>query len=123
MALAADMMRGGTSAGQALGINGLSNTTITAGTTQTQAGATALTASTNVITTVTTAGDGVSLPNAMVGDSMNILNLGANACTVYPPTGGRINQLSTNSGFSLAPNTAVWIQKFTSTRWMAFLSA
>lgn len=123
MALASDIMQGGTSAGTALAINGQANVTITAGTTQTQAGATALTASTNVITTVTTTGDGVRLPNAMVGDSLNVLNLGANTCTVYPPTGGRINQLATNGGFTLAANTAVWIQKFTSTRWMAFLSA
>ena len=123
MALAADIMKGGTSAGTALAINGQANTSITAGTTQTQAGGTALTTSTNVVTTVTTAGDGVTLPNAMIGDSANVLNLGANACTVYPPVGGRINQLATNGGFTLAPNTAVVIQKFTSTRWMAFLSA
>lgn len=123
MALAVDIMRGGTSAGQALAINGQANTSITAGTTQTQAGATALSASTNVVTTVTTSGDGVVLPNAMVGDSINILNIGGNTCTVYPPSGGRINQLATNSGFSLANNTAVTIRKFSSTRWMAFLSA
>lgn len=123
MALAADMMRGGTSAGQALGLNGQANTSITAGTTQTQAGATALTTSTNVVSTVAVAGDGVRLPDGMVGDSLNILNIGANTCTVYPPVGSRINGLSTNGGFSLPTNTAVWIQKFTSTRWMAFLSA
>lgn len=123
MALAYDMMRGGVSAGTAKGLNGQANTSITAGTTQTQAGATSLTASTNVITTVTTSGDGVIIPNSEVGDSINILNLGANTCTVYPPTSGRINQLSTNGGFSLAANTAVTLRKFSSTRWMAFLSA
>ena len=123
MALATDIMRGGTSAGTALAINGQANTSITAGTTQTQAGGTSLTISTNVVTTVAVAGDGVTLPNAMVGDSVNILNLGANSCTVYPPVGGRINSLNTNGGFTLAPSTAVWVQKFTSTRWMAFLSA
>lgn len=123
MALAADIMRGGTSAGTALAINGQANVTITAGTTQTQAGGTALTTSVNVVTTVTTSGDGVTLPNAMIGDSVDILNLGANTCTVYPPVGGRINQLATNAGFTLAANTAVLVQKFTATRWMAFLSA
>ena len=46
MAIASDMMRGGTSAGQALGLNGQANVTITAGTTQTQAGATELITST-----------------------------------------------------------------------------
>lgn len=123
MALAYDMMKGGVAAFQARGINGTANVTITAGTTQTQAGATALTASTNVVTTVTTSGDGVSIPNSEIGDSINILNLGSNALTVYPPSGGRINQLATNSGFTLASNTAASLVKFSATRWMAFLSA
>lgn len=123
MATAIDIMRGGVSAGTAKAINGQNNTSITAGTTQTQAGATTLTASVNVITTVTTAGDGVVLSNTEIGDSYEILNLGSNACYVYPPSGGRINQLATNGAFTLAPNTACIIQKFTSTRWMAFLSA
>lgn len=123
MALAYDMMKGGVSSGTAKGLNGQTNSSITAGTTQTQAGATALTASTNVITTVTTAGDGVRAPNSEIGDSLDILNLGANYCTVYPPTGGQINQLAANSGFTLATNTAVRLKKFTSTRWAAFLSA
>ena len=123
MALASDVMRGGMSAGTALALSGQANTTITAGSTQTQAGGTALVTSVNVITTVTTSGDGVTLPNGMIGDSVDILNLGANSCTVYPPVGGRINQLATNGGFLLSPNTAVMIQKFTATRWMAFLSA
>ena len=123
MALAYDMMKGGVSAFQAKGINGTANVTVTAGTTQTQAGATALTASTNVVTTVTTSGDGVIIPNGEIGDSVAILNIGANPCTVYPPVGGRINQLATNSGFTLATNTAVWLEKFSATRWMGFLSA
>ena len=123
MAIASDMMKGGTSAGQAKGLNGQVNSSITAGTTQTQAGATDLTVSINVITTVTTTGDGVQIPDVEIGDSLDILNLGANTCTVYPPTGARINALSTNGGFSLGTNTAVTLKKFTSTRWMAFLSA
>ncbi len=123
MALAAEIMQGGLSAGTALAIGGQVNSTITAGTTQTQAGATALTTSINVISTVTTAGDGVRIMNAMIGDEILILNLGANACTVYPPVGSRINALTTNSGFVLAPNTAVQVNKFTATRWVAFLSA
>ena len=123
MATAIDIMRGGVPAGTAKAINGQANTSITAGTTQTQAGATTLTASVNVITTVTTTGDGVVLSNTEIGDSYEILNLGANACAVYPPVGGRINQLATNGAFTLGSNTATIIQKFTATRWMAFLSA
>lgn len=123
MALAYDMMKGGLAAFQARGANGTANGSVTAGTTQTQAGATALTASTVAVTTVTTAGDGVRVPSGEIGDSIEVVNLGSNYCTVYPPTGERINQLASNTGFNLAPNTAVRIKKFTSTRWMAFLSA
>ena len=123
MALASEVMQGGLSAGTALALGGQVNSSITAGTTQTQAGATALTTSVNVISTVTTSGDGVRLMNAMISDEVLILNLGANACTVYPPVGSRINGLATNSGFVLAPNTAVQLNKFTATRWVAFLSA
>ena len=123
MPLTIDMMKGGMSAGQARYANGTQNGAVTAGTTQTQAGATALTASINAVTTVTTAGDGVRIPDAEIGDSIEICNLGANSCKVYPPTGGRINALAANADFNLSPNTAVKLRKFSATRWMGFLSA
>ena len=123
MALAYDMMKGGVAAFQARGINGTANATVTAGTTQTQAGATALTASTVAVTTVTAAGDGVRIPSGEIGDSIEICNLGTLRCMVYPPTGERINGLATNDGFALMPATAVRVKKFSATRWMGFLSA
>lgn len=123
MAIAIDIMKAGISAVSAQAINGQVNSSITAGTTQTQAGATALSKSVNVITTVTTSGDGVVLTDSSIGDSYDILNIGGNPCSVYPPSGGRINGLPTDTDFTLANNTAVRIQKFTATRWFAFLSA
>ncbi len=124
MPLAYDMMKGGVSAFQAQGINGTANVTITAGTTQTQAGAKALTASTNVVTTSTAGGgDGVIIPNGQIGDSLDILNISGNPINVYPPVSGQVNNLAVNGAFILANNTAVVLQKFTATRWMAFLSA
>lgn len=123
MPIAYDMMKGGVPAFQARGMNGTTLPTVTAGTTQTQAGATALTASNNVVSTVTTAGDGVRVPSMEIGDEISICNIGANSCRVYPPTGEQINALSANSGFVLATNTAVKLKKFTATRLMAFLSA
>lgn len=123
MALSADIMTAGFSDFKARAINGQANGAVSAGTTQTQAGATALTLSINAVTTVTTAGDGVRIPNGNIGDSIEIVNLGANACTVYPPTSGQLNALAVNSGFLLAVNTAVMLRKFTATRWMGFLSA
>jgi len=121
MALAREVMGGGFSAGQALALNGgVSSTVTAAGTTITDAFD--LLTSVNIITTAG-AGSGVQLPSMQIGDSVEILNLGANAVNVYPYTGDRINALATNSGFTLATNTAVKIRKFTSTRCLAFLSA
>jgi len=64
--------------------------TVTAGTTQTQAGATALTGLVNVVTTGN-ANDGVLLPSACVGTQLVIVNSSANALRVYPPVGGALN--------------------------------
>ena len=121
MATAADIMKGGCSAGQAAGINGQVNSAASAAGT-TQGTATTLTASITVVTTAA-ASSGVVLTDSEIGDQYEVLNLGANALTVYPPSGGRINAIATNGGFTLATNTAVKVRKFTATRWMAFLSA
>lgn len=122
MATAVDIMKGGHSAGGARAINGQVQSAVSAaGTVITDA--TDLTASINVITTAA-ASTGVQLPSAEIGDSVEILNLGSNAVTVYPDSASnRINALSAGSGFLLATNTSVWLRKFTSTRWMAYLSA
>lgn len=122
MATALDMMKGGISAGMARGINGQVQSAISAaGTVITDA--TDLTASINVVTTAA-ANSGVQLANTEIGDEVEILNLGANAVTVYPPTtSARINALSAGSGFLLATNTAVKLRKFTTTRWAGYLSA
>ena len=121
MAIATDIMKAGVSAGMARGINGQVQSTVTAAGT-TQGGAFDLTASINVITTAA-ASSGVQLPDSEIGDEVEILNLGANAVTVYPPSGARINALSANAGFLLATNTSVKVRKFTSTRWTGYLSA
>ena len=122
MALAADIMKGGTSSGQALAINGQVSSAITAAGTVIS-DATDLVTSINVITTAA-ASTGVQLPSAMVGDEVDICNLGANSVVVYPDaTGNRINSLSAGSGFTLATNTACKVKKFTTTRWFAVLSA
>tara|TARA_R110000868_G_scaffold335787_2_gene596651 strand:- start:3649 stop:4014 length:366 start_codon:yes stop_codon:yes gene_type:complete len=121
MALASKMMGGGMSSVMAQAINGDVNSAVSAAGT-TQATATAINAG-NVVVTTAAASSGVILPSGVIGDDLGILNLGANAVTVYPPVGEQINALSANTGFLLAPNTAVVVKKFTNTRWMAFLSA
>ena len=122
MALALDIMKGGFSSGSAKAINGQVQSAITAaGTTITDA--TDLLASINVVTTAT-ASTGVQLPLCEIGDEVEILNLGANAVTVYPDSSSnRINALTAGSGFLLATNTAVKLRKFTATRWAGYLSA
>ena len=122
MAIALDIMRGGFSSGSAKAINGQVHPTVSAaGTAITDA--TDLRASINVVTTAA-ASSGVQLPNGEVGDEVEILNLGANALTVYPDTASNsINALSAGSGFTLATNTAVKLRKYTTTRWIGYLSA
>ena len=58
--------------------------TFTAGTTQTQAGATPLTGTLNNISVVANASDAVRLPPASKDTIIEILNTGANACAVWP---------------------------------------
>lgn len=122
MPLALDLVRSGISPQTARGMGGQVQSAVSAaGTTITTA--TDLTASVNVVTTAA-ASSGVQLPNCQIGDEVEILNLGANAVTVYPDTASnQINALSAGSGFLLATNTAVKLKKFTSSRWMGFLSA
>ena len=122
MATAIDIMKGGFSAGSAKAINGqVKNTISAAGTLISDA--TDLTASINIVTTAA-ASSGVQLPSAEIGDEVEVLNLGANAVTVYPDSSSnRINALSAGSGFLLATNTAVRCRKFTSSRWAGYLSA
>ena len=122
MALALDIMKGGFSAGSAKAIGGQAATAVSAaGTAITDA--TDLTKSINIVTTAA-ASSGVQLPNADIGDSVDILNLGANAVTVYPPSAtAQINALTAGAGFLLATNTAVTLKKFSALRWIGFLSA
>lgn len=121
MALAREIMGGGFSAVGADAIQGGANLTISAAGT-TQATATAITTSNNFVTTVG-AGAGVILPAVQQGDWLIIYNSGANALSIYPPVGGKINQLSTNAAMTLATNTNVIFFCFSSTQFVAHLSA
>jgi hypothetical protein len=97
--------------------------TATAGTTQTQAGATALTGAINVVTTGN-ASDGVKLPTEMgVGDIVIIVNISAVALNVYPATGGAINGGTANAAKALAANMSGEYICLGSDNWGAVLSA
>lgn len=102
MALAKELVAGGLFANTAAAVTGSVATGITAGATQTQAGATPLTASSNVVGTVGTTNDGVILPAGAVGDDVFVRNSGANTVKVYPPVGGSINGGTANAAVTLA---------------------
>lgn len=117
-----NLMGSGLSALQAQNIGGVASFANTAtGTTQNDA----LISDADVIgfTTVGT-GTGYRLATELEpGDTVTVYNGGANALLVYPPTGGNINALSANAGFSLAANKAAIITKVSGTLHVTNLTA
>ena len=108
---------------QPVSFNGV--TAITAGTTQTQAGATAIGMNQFVTVTNGNAGDGVILPALtanMVGMAIFIQNLGAAvALNVYPNTGATITSAasvgSANAALSQAAAVGRWYVATSATNW------
>src|SRR3990167_3631820 len=80
---AADSLTVNATVTQGAPVNYSNATTISAGATQTMAGATALTEEVNNVTTVTTANDGVALPTAVAGLRVYVKNSGANNLRVW----------------------------------------
>lgn len=66
-----------------------------------QATALALSSVNNVVTTAA-ASTGVVLPLVHAGDTITVVNLGANALSVYPPVAGKIQSGAANAAFSVA---------------------
>lgn len=101
--------------------------TITAGTVQTQAGATAITASIAYVTTGT-AGDGVILPAlsaAKVGTRVQLINASANAGTVYCPgatSTNTINGTAGATGVTYAASKTLFLVAVSATAWVSTLS-
>jgi hypothetical protein len=115
------MVATGISAVTAGAVGGNVSTGLTA-TGSTQATALALPASINAISTAA-ASTGVILPsNATSGDEIEVYNGGANAVTVYPPVGGTINNLSANTGLSLATLKSGKYKALTALAWYSLLS-
>lgn len=95
-------------------------TGITAGTTQTQAGATAMTASINDVETVANVNDGVKLPTAVPGLVRYVSNNGANSMRVYPNTSDTVNGGSVNVHVDQAAGNKTMYVAMTTTNWEAF---
>lgn len=82
-----------------------------------QANATQLTAKTNEVTVVATAGDSVKLPAAVAGLEVAIFNADvADACDVFPFSGDSLGS-GINTAVSLAAGSAIRYVCFSATQW------
>jgi hypothetical protein len=102
-------------------------TGLTAGTTQTAAGATALTGALNTVTVVAADNDGVILPAGRgQGDVVVVANLdAAQDIKVYPNTGGSINGGSANAALVVGQQQVVQLVQIGTDglSWLAILGA
>lgn len=116
------MMGVGTPAAQAQAISGTVTDAQTAtGSTQ----GTALTLPSNIVRFSTVAsGTGAIIPSStQISDEYVVVNSGANALLVYPPTGASIAAGATNAGFSVAANKSAYFICISPTFFGALLSA
>jgi hypothetical protein len=77
----------------------------------------------NAFSTVAVGTGAVLDSDAAPGDSQMIYNGGANALTVYPPSGAQINALGADNGMLLPIRTACEFYCLTTTLWTGILSA
>ena len=112
---------------QTAGLRSDSFAAITAGTTQTQAGATAIT--TNIVqVTTANASDGVILPalsTALIGTQIRLINASANAGVVYCPgatTTNTINGTAGATGVAYAASKTLFLVAVSATAWVSVLS-
>lgn len=123
MPLAKNVMRAGLSAGAARAVNGneMQSTITAAGTTQGTAAA--MEGDVNIISTATVGQGGILSAYAIAGDDQLVYNATDVSVKVYPPSGGKFNQLAANTGFVLPQYTGVVCKKVTATQWLGFVSA
>jgi hypothetical protein len=104
MTSAARLVQAGLGANASTAIAGTVADSLTATGTSSQTAALLCGADVNRFSTVA-ANSGALLPYMNPGDSMVVINAGANALLLYPPVGGKINALGTNAGYSVATAT------------------
>ncbi|MCR4301037.1 MAG: hypothetical protein NUV51_05455 [Sulfuricaulis sp.] len=122
MAYAATVMSGGFSAQSAVALGGGVATALTAAGTVSTDALTLGRLDVHMIGTCAS-GAGVILSSGGPGDSCMVFNGGANQCLVYPPSGAKFNELSTNGAFILAVNTNALCKCVSATQWLVVLSA
>lgn len=79
----------------------------------------ALTKNLNIVTTVTTAADSVTLPSATAGLRVTVVNLGANALAVFPYTSDSIDNLAVNLSVTIHPESSVTFNCYTTVKWQS----
>ena len=122
MTIAARLVVAGMSATEAQASVGTTANLLTASGTN-QGTAATLGADTNRFTTVA-AGTGCIIPPLNPGDSITVINAGANALALYPPVGAALNALAVNTAYSISTATPFCvIQCITPTQYHCFQSA
>lgn len=79
-------------------------------------GGSPLTTDINEVSTVGTTGDSVTLPTAVAGLEVTIINNGANACDVFPASGDNLGA-GLNTAASLAAGTNITYVAYDATNW------
>lgn len=82
--------------------------------------ATQLSSQLNIVLTSSSGANGVSLPSAVPGISVKIVNVSGDTVRVYPDSGSAINGLSTDSPFTMSSNARVEFTVANSTQWYTF---
>ncbi len=91
---------------------------ITASTTQTQVGGTALTADVNEVSTCVNASDTVTLPTAVAGMMVVVINNGAQTLKIYPASGDNLgNGADAARASNLAAGSNVTFISYNATNW------
>ena len=90
--------------------------TVTAGTTQTQAGGTALTAEVNEVSTVANDMDAVTLPTAVAGKRCLVINNGAKRLQIFPFLGDDLGE-GVNNSSSLSADANIMFFAYDTTNW------
>lgn len=125
MALVTEMMRGGTSAGQAKALCGSGGSFAAAGSAQSDA--TLITASTAILTAADGT-KGVILPAVGPGEFVTLFNNSGSTCKVYPPSGAAITVVGTGLGSADAAHSLLTYKTATytcqsATQWFVNVSA
>lgn len=85
-----------------------------------QSSATQLDTQVNVITTSSPSSNGVKLPDAAIGATINIVNVSGETVNVWPFTNDKIDALATNSAYALINTGRKTFIKVTATQWYSF---